>query len=169
MAPRNSWQERSARLLPLAAMVGLLLVLAARAADYLRYAACAITFPFELGYGEGIVWQQALLIPGSLMYGDITQFPFIVFHYTPVYHLAVRAISAMGIDPLAAGRGISVAATLTIAVLVGAIAFTAVQKIRLTSARIIGAAVAGLMVLTYQPVQMWAVLMRVDMLAIALI
>jgi hypothetical protein len=168
IAPRISWIERASRLLALAAIVGLLLVLAVRAADYLWYAARAITFPFELAYGEGIIWQQALLIPGSLMYGDITHFPFIVFHYTPVYHLTVRAISAMGIDPLATGRGITVAATLAIAVLVAAIAFTAMRKIGLTSARIIGAAVAGLMVLTYQPVQMWAVLMRVDMLAIAL-
>src|SRR5712672_3082341 len=62
-------------------------------------------FPGQIDYGEGIVWQQALLIPGPRMYGDITQFPFIVFHYTPVYHLVVRAIATLGIDPLAAGRG----------------------------------------------------------------
>jgi len=101
------------------------------------------------------------------MYGDITQFPFIVFHYTPLYHLVVRAIATVGIDPLAAGRGATVAATIAIAVLAGAIAFTAMQKIVSTNARIVGATVGGLMVLTYQPLQESAVLMRADMLAIA--
>ena len=99
------------------------------------------------------------------MYGDITQFPFIVFEYTPVYHLLVRVIASLGIDPLAAGRGVTLAATLTIAVLAGAIAFAAMREIASIRARFIGAAVAGLMVLTYYPVQKWAVTMRVDLLA----
>src|SRR5215831_2390001 len=144
-------------------ILGVILILALRAAEYLSYARWAITFPFELGYGEGIVWQQALLIPGTRMYGDIKQFPFIVFHYTPVYHLAVRAIAALGVDPLAAGRGITLAAAVAIAILTGCIASTGVREITSTSARVAGAAVAGLMVLTYYPVQYWAVTMRVDL------
>src|SRR5262249_40632224 len=127
-----------------------------------------IAFPFVVDYGEGIVWQQALLIPGSRMYGDITQFPYIVFHYTPVYYLVVRAIVAIfGADPLAAGRGVTLAATPVIAALAGAIAFTAMRGIVSTKARVVGAILAGLMVFTYQPVQAWAVMMRVDMLAIS--
>jgi hypothetical protein len=164
---QTAWYYRAGRLLIRTAILGVILVLIVRAAEYLGYAARAITFPFELNYSEGIVWQQALLIPGSRMYGDITQFPFIVFHYTPLYHLVVRAIATVGIDPLAAGRGATVAATIAIAVLAGAIAFTAMQKIVSTNARIVGATVGGLMVLTYQPLQESAVLMRADMLAIA--
>lgn len=39
---------------------------------FLKYTFAAVRYPFQLDYGEGIVWQQALLIPGSRMYGDIT-------------------------------------------------------------------------------------------------
>ena len=34
---------------------------------YLRCALTAVVFPFEVDHGEGIVWQQAMLIPGKLM------------------------------------------------------------------------------------------------------
>jgi hypothetical protein len=167
-APRISWWYRIAPLLMLAGILGLLLVLIARTAYYLRYAASAVAFPFGLDYGEGGVWQQALLIPSARMYGDITQNPFIVFEYPPVYHLLVRAAAAFGIDPLAAGRGITLIATLIIAILAGSIAFIAMQESTSTRARMVGSLVAGLMVFTYQPVEEWAVLMRVDMLAFAL-
>ena len=101
------------------------------------------------------------------MYGDITQFPFIVFHYPPVYHLVVRVIAAFDIDQLAAGRGTTMAATIAIAVLAGGIASTAMREIASSDARIVGAMVSGLMLFTYHPVQVWAVMMRVDMLAIS--
>jgi hypothetical protein len=85
------------------------------------------------------------------MYGDITQFPFIVFHYTPVYHLAVRAVAALGLDPLAAGRGVTLAAAIAIAVLAGSIVIAAMREIGSTSARVAGAVAAGLMVLSPRP------------------
>jgi len=169
--PRDGLVQRTARyhrrqLLVRTAVVGVILLLTVRAAEYLGYAALAIGFPFGLDYGEGIVWQQALLIPGSHMYGDITQFPYIVFNYTPLYHLVVRSITAFGIDPLAAGRGVTLAATIAISGLAGLIVTTAMRESTSTSARIAGAAVAGLMVFTYGSLQAWATLMRVDMLAI---
>ena len=106
-APRAPWSYHSVRLLVLTAMpamLGLLLLMTVRSANYLTDATRAVLFPFGLDYGEGIVWQQALLIPGPQMYGKITQPPFIVFEYPPVYHLLVRGIATLGIDPLAAGR-----------------------------------------------------------------
>lgn len=163
---QKAWFYGAGRLLVRIAILGIILLLGRRTIRYLGYAAQAITFPFGLDYGEGIVWQQALLIPGPRMYGDITQFPFIVFHYPPVYHLVIRAIAVFGIDPLAAGRGTTMAATIAIAVLVGAIVATAVQGMVSANARILGATVGGLMVFAYHPVQVWAVTMRVDMLAI---
>jgi hypothetical protein len=163
---QKGWFYGAGRLLVRIAILGIILLLGRRTIRYLGYAAQAITFPFGLDYGEGIVWQQALLIPGPRMYGDITQFPFIVFHYPPVYHLVIRAIAVFGIDPLAAGRGTTMAATIAIAVLVGAIVATAVQGMVSANARILGATVGGLMVFAYHPVQVWAVTMRVDMLAI---
>ena len=167
LPPCTSWYYRSARLLVLLTMLGLPLVLTVRATNYLAYSVRAVTFPFGLDYAEGIVWQQALLIPGPRMYGKITQPPFIVFHYPPVYHLLVRAMGVLGIDLLAAGRGVSLAATIVIVVLAGSITFTAMQESASTGARIFGSVLAGLMVLSYQPVEFSAVLMREDMLAIA--
>src|SRR6184192_2212802 len=99
-------------LIPLGATVLVVFLLVARAAIYLQNAFDAIRYPFGLDYGEGIVWQQLLLIPGPRMYGAITDAPFIVFHYPPVYHLVARAVTLLGIDPLMAGRGISVVCTL---------------------------------------------------------
>jgi hypothetical protein len=81
----------------------------------LRCAGSLLAYPFG-DYGEGIVWQQALLIPGPRMYGPIDHLPFIVFHYPPVYHLMSRAVMSFGIDPLAAGRIVSLAANAVIAI-----------------------------------------------------
>ncbi len=147
-------------------MAGLLLVLTIRAAHFIAHAARAVTFRFGLDYGEGTVWQQALLIPGPRMYGEVTHAPFIAFEYPPVYHLLVRALVAVGIDPLTAGRGISLTATIVIAVLAGSIAFTATQQSASTGARILGSVLAALIVFTYRPVAESAVLMHVDVLAI---
>ena len=87
---------------------------------YGRYAYKAIQYPFSIDYGEGIVWQQALLIPGERMYGNIDVYPFIVFHYPPIYHLTVRALASVGLDYLTAGRVLSFVSTLLIAILIRA-------------------------------------------------
>jgi hypothetical protein len=133
----------------------------------LRCAGVLLAYPFG-DYGEGIVWQQALLIPGPRMYGQIDHLPFIVFHYPPVYHLASRAVMAFGVDPLAAGRIVSLAATtvigLSIAWLVAAELVGRVGR----SAVVIGAVTGALLPLSLGPVEMWFDRMRVDMLAIAL-
>ena len=77
----------------------------------------AIRYPWELDYGEGIVWQQMRWIFTDKAYGPIDQFPAIVFHYPPLYH-AVTAISAgaLGTDELATGRAISLLSTMAAAV-----------------------------------------------------
>jgi hypothetical protein len=54
--------------------------------------------------------------PGPRMYGPIDHLPFIVFHYPPAYHLASRAVMALGVDPLAAWRMVSLAATAVISI-----------------------------------------------------
>ena len=143
-------------------------VMAAHFAVYLNYALAAVRYPFELDYGEGIVWQQAMLIPGERMYGDITRFPFIVFHYPPLYHLAVRAVAALGVDVLVAGRGISLLSSLALGVLAAALAFGAAREDAGRLASLASAAVAGLTVFCFWPVVVWSPLMRVDMLAILL-
>ena len=126
-----------------------------------------LAYPFG-DYGEGIVWQQALLIPGPRMYGPIDHLPFIVFHYPPVYHLASRAVMAFGVDPLAAGRTVSLAATAVIAISIAWLVAADLAGRVGRSAVLVGAVTGALLPLSFGPVEMWFDRMRVDMLAIAL-
>lgn len=143
------------------------LLLMAHFGAYLLYAAQAISYPFELDYGEGIVWYQALKIPDGRMYGDITTYPFTVFHYPPAYHMVSRAVSLMTGDMLVAGRLVSVASTLAIAGIAACIVRQSTPPGTPRIAGICGAAVAGLSIFCLNPVLQWSHLMRVDMLAIA--
>src|SRR5258708_5691990 len=116
----NSLERTGPQILRLAAGVGTFLLIAGLlyfAWVDLRCAGTLLAYPFG-DYGEGIVWQQALLIPGPRMYGQIDHLPFIVFHYPPVYHLASRAVMAFGVDPLAAGPIVSLAPTTALGLLI---------------------------------------------------
>ncbi|MEA3035686.1 MAG: hypothetical protein QOH04_1451 [Sphingomonadales bacterium] len=145
-----------------ALLVGLAL-LGFSALRLLLVAAKALFFPYELDYGEGIVWQQMLLIFQGRSYGPIDGFPAIVFHYPPVFHAAAYALSATGLDPLSAGRLVSLLATLACALFVRAFAARLAEG---RAARLCGA-FAALVALAFWPVGLWAPLMRVDMLAFA--
>jgi hypothetical protein len=134
-------------LLRLTGGVGVLLLYSAFDLHCARH---ALAYPFSLDYGENIVWQQALLIPGPRMYGPIDHLPFIVFHYAPVYHMAARAVMALGVDPLAAGRAVSIAAT---AVILGSIAWLVVHGLAGRvgrSAQLVGAVTGALLPLTFR-------------------
>ena len=133
-----------------------------------RCARAVLAYPFGVDYGEGIVWQQALLIPGPRMYGSIDHLPFIVFHYPPVYHLASRAVMAFGVDPLAAGRIVSLAATAVIAISIAWLVAAELAGRVGRSAVLIGALTGALLPLSLGPVEAWFDRMRVDMLAITL-
>lgn len=129
----------------------------------------AVLFPWELDYGEGIVWEQMRLMAAGRGYGEIDRFPAIVFHYPPVYHFVTAVVAATGgIDPLVAGRSVSLGATLLIGLLGGTIAAKAVrsQFSSRASAAICGM-VAGLAFFCFSPVGFWGPLMRVDMLSMA--
>jgi hypothetical protein len=126
-------------------------------------------FPGELDYGEGIVWQQAALIPGPRMYGDLQNYPFIVFHYTPLYHLAVHALAALGVPWLTAGRILSTVCAVLLAPLAVGIVLESVHQAQPDLSRhaaLASALVAGLLLITFEPIHDWGHLMRVDMLAI---
>jgi hypothetical protein len=148
------------------AVAGLILIY--RAWRYCSYAVQAIRYPFGLDYGEGIVWQQAVLIPGPEMYGDITRYPFIVFHYPPLYHLVTRMVVASGADWLTAGRAISVVSTLSIVVMCAVLIYRVGRPSFGPLPSLIGAAFGGLTTLTHPEIIVWSPLMRVDMLAVAL-
>lgn len=127
----------------------------------------AVFYPFEIDYGEGIVWQQAASFMVGSAYRPLTAFPFIVFHYPPVYYGVVWLFSWAFADLLAAGRAVSVCASLCIAASVAMTVwgFGTSQR-RMWRAAV--AAVAALTVLGSGNVWTWGLLMRVDMVAIAL-
>ncbi|WP_293882365.1 hypothetical protein [Sphingomonas sp.] len=128
-----------------------------------------ILYPYELDYGEGIVWQQMNAIVAGHGYGPIDVFPSIVFHYPPVYHLLAAGLAtATGLDPLAAGRLLSIMATLAtggVTVLIVSRVATANGADRL--AWICGL-IGGLLIFSMMPILHWSRFMRVDMVALLL-
>jgi 4-amino-4-deoxy-L-arabinose transferase-like glycosyltransferase len=133
--------------------------------DLLGSAAIQIRYPFEFDYGEGIVWQQMRNIVAGQGYAPLGVYPAIVYHYPPVYHLTVASISTLfGVDQLAAGRAVSVLCTLALAALVGLLSTDLVGKDATRRVRFACGAVAGLLLLSVEPVVAWSPLMRVDML-----
>ncbi len=152
-----------------AAVLLMFALLGARLVSFLLKGARALSFPFDLDYGEGIVWQQAQLMFTPEAYGPIDGFPAIVFHYTPVYHLVTRATSALtGADMLYVGRAVSIASTLVTALVIGLIVARAAPARSPRLARLLSGACGGLVIFSLWPVIYWAQLMRVDMLAILL-
>jgi hypothetical protein len=147
----------------------MLAVLGWRLSLFIGISAHALRWPFELDYGEGIVWQQANMMFSGAAYSGIDEFPAIVFHYTPLYHVVTRALAALvGGDVLYTGRAVSIGSTLltglVIALIVGRAAPAGTSK----SARLLAGAGGGLAILCFWPVIFWAQLMRVDMLAFLL-
>jgi len=154
------------------AVAALIFALAALALDAARLFAAgeaAVRFPWELDYGEGIVWEQMRLMLAGRGYGPIDGLPAIVFHYPPLFHMATAALAgATGLDPLAAGRLVSLSSTLLAGVFAGLIAAEAVRAEASLRVAALCGAVGGLAVFSLWPVVHWAPLMRVDMLATAL-
>ena len=129
----------------------------------------AIRYPWELDYGEGIVWEQMRLMVEGRGYGAIDGLPAIVFHYPPVYHFATAALAgATGFDQLAVGRSISFVSTLLLGLFAGLIAAKTVRAEESVRVAGICGLVAGLVTFCFYPIVYWAPFMRVDMLSIAL-
>jgi hypothetical protein len=161
------------------ALVGLVALYVALTFNVARFAYngwLSVLFLGELDYAEGIVWQQAELIPGPHMYGDIQQYPFLVFHYPPLYHVIVNAAASLGWSWLAAGRAISMLSLLATAVFTGLFVKEASSSPydpvndRLDLARhapVVAGLVAGLLIFSLDPLRFWARVARVDMLACA--
>ena len=73
----------------------------------------AINYPFQLDYGEGIVWQQADMILRGEGYRPLSDNSFIVFNYPPLYHLVSGLLAkTLDLNWLVAGRTVSVLSTL---------------------------------------------------------
>ena len=67
------------RLIGLVLLEALLALLSVHAAGVFLDFMASIRYPFQWDNGEGIVWQQAALIPGPLMYSNSQSLPFMFF------------------------------------------------------------------------------------------
>jgi len=169
---RSAWTprpvSRTRRWICLGLLGALVAILTVRAVGVFQDFTASIRFPFELEYGEGIVWQQAALIPGPRMYGTAQDLPFIVFHYPPLYYLITRAGLAIEPDFLAAGRLVSASAGVLIALAVAALVRICARGDGRPIARAEWAVAlaAGLLALRLPTEHDWSLLMRVDMAAV---
>ena len=123
-------------------------------------------YPYDLDYGEGIVWQQMSDIVAGRGYAPLGLFPAIVYHYPPIYHLTVAALSYLiGGDALVTGRAVSLVSTLVSMVLIGRLAFAALPVAQGRAVRVLAATLAAGCVATAPTIVTWSGYMRVDMLA----
>jgi hypothetical protein len=132
--------------------------------------ATAIGYPFELDYGEGIVWQQGVLIPGPRMYSTSADLPFIVFQYPPLYYLLVHAAYGALADFLAAGRLVAALSMIPLSFGVVGLVIVATRRRAVASepVEIAIALATGMLVLCIHAFHEWGMFMRVDLTAVAL-
>ena len=151
--------------LPLAALV---LFLTAGLAAFGFAAGRALGTQEQLDYGEGIVlWQAAHVTDWERAYHPIENYPHIVFHYPPVYHLTARLMASATGNLQAAGRLTSILSLLGTCLVMALLAAACLPSGSHTAARWLGALSAGTLIFT-TPVWPWACLMRVDTLAVLL-
>ena len=148
--------------------ITLTVFLAAGAVAFVLQSAIALRTDAELDYGEGIVlWQAANVTNWKKAFRPVEEYPHIVFHYPPLFHLTARAVAPVTSTLLQAGRLTSIL-SLAGTCLVGAFLVTwTVPPGGSTFGRFTGALTAGTLVFT-TPMWTWGVLMRVDMLGIFL-
>lgn len=126
-------------------------------------------YPYQVDFGEGIVWQQMRDMVTGIAYAPLRVYPAIVYHYPPVYHLVTAAFAGVfGLDELFAGRLLSLLSTWATAMLVGLLAHRLMPALDGARVRLAAAVIAALLFLNCYPVMAWAPLMRVDMLSGAL-
>ncbi len=140
----------------------------AGAAAFLLEARNSIVKADERDYGEGIVlWQAAHVTDLKSAYHSVDKYPYIVFHYPPLYHVLSRIAAVFTGDLLAAGRLVSSLAFTAIGIMLASLVWRCLRVCRHPLARVFGALCAGLLIFSMS-VSPWGYLMRVDATAIAL-
>ncbi|HEX8163302.1 MAG TPA: hypothetical protein VF538_15640 [Pyrinomonadaceae bacterium] len=156
---------KRARAIPLAALA---LFLAAGLGAFALEAGAALKTQEERDYGEGIVlWQAANVTDWRKAFHPVENYPHIVFHYPPLYHLTARLVAPATGNLLVAGRLTSILSLLGSCLVMASLAAACLPPARRPAARWLGAFSAGTLIFT-TPVWTWAYTMRVDTLGVFL-
>jgi len=159
---RDKWREGHLRLLLSMTALGVLIL------AFAVWQACLrLSQSFELDYGEGFVWSQINNLTAGQLYRDLAIYPHGIMHYTPAYHAVVAVVAACGVDPLFAGRLVSLAAAMVLVGTCAVLAWRAMPTDAPTDSKAIAALTAAVVMLGMPVVIEWGTLMRVDMLAVA--
>lgn len=151
-------------------MSGLLALMIATAAGVLSNGLFFIKQPYQLNYGEGLLaWQAAHITDPASAYAPMDRYPFVVFQYPPLFHLAVRAISNLAgtTDLLASGRAVSLISAALLCAVAGWITCQILPRRVDRFGRILAATFAAALPTAFYNFE-WAWLARVDMLAVLL-
>ncbi len=135
-------------------------------AAFFYWVAIRISYPYEFDYGEGIVlWQAQHVSHLAIAYAPITHYPFIVFHYPPLYHLTSLVLSKVTGNLLLAGRLVSSLSSLGICITLSWVVYRSVPARASRLAAVCGAILAAAFPCGLD-VMKWTPLMRVDMLGL---
>lgn len=136
---------------------------------FLYGAVTLLTPRYGIEYGEGIVlWQAAHVLSPAEAYHPITEYPYVVFHYPPFFHVMSRLAGGLVGDLLIGGRLVTLLSTAGIMVILGLLVFRRRGAMVDPQARWIGALAAAALPTTIISLREWVPVMRVDMLGLFL-
>jgi hypothetical protein len=122
----------------------------------------------ELDFGEGwVLWQASRVFDLKNAFRPLEQYPHLIFNYTPLYHVALRAFTGVLRDPLLSGRVVSMTAALWLAGLSAWTVLKATLGYASAGIRWFGALFTCAWLLQL-PTMAWVPLARVDILGLAL-
>ncbi len=136
---------------------------------FLYGAAAQLTARYGLEFGEGIVlWQADKISSPSEAYHPIEHYPYMVFHYPPLFHVMSRIAGLATGDLLLGGRLVTLGSAIGIMFVLGVIVFRSQSAVTDRSARWTGAVVAALLPGVLPNMREWVPHMRVDMFGVML-
>jgi hypothetical protein len=135
---------------------------------FLYGGAAHLTARYGLEYGEAIVlWQAEKISVPTEAYHPIEQYPYMVFHYPPLFHVVSRVAGWATGDLLIGGRLVTYCSALAIMSALGVMVFRS-QSSADPTARSVGALAAVLLPAALPNMRDWVPHMRVDMLGVML-
>jgi len=160
------FSEKTHRVLLLLVLVAIVSIPALSWFSEISY---AFSYTGQLDFGEGVVWQQALMIWRGEGYTSIEAEPFVVFHYPPVYHLLTMTLSEIGgISVLQSGRLLSIFSAVIVGGLLSWVASRIYSGEKNTLQYGLYLIFAFFVIFSFFPVFQWSLYMRTDMLALVL-